>query len=60
MPRYMVELNPDGPAVVAPTASRSATTIGPRRRQMAASGPQYIYECTYCGKRFRRNDGLRG
>ena len=54
VPRYMVELNPDGPAVVAPTASRSATTIGPRRRQMAASGPQYIYECTYCGKRFRR------
>ena len=64
IPRFAVELSPQGPPVIPPTASRAESSGLPRRRAHAAprrsrsvawpDGPRYIYECTYCGKRFTR------
>ena len=57
IPRYVVELSPEGPAVIPPTVTQSATTRAsrPRRRRVSrSSGPRYIYECSYCGKHFTR------
>ena len=57
VPRYVVELSPRNPIAVPPAASRAAAPTRQRRRTRAArsgSGPHHIYECTYCGKRFRR------
>ena len=63
-PRFAVELTPQGPAIIPPTASRSESPgglgrrarSGPHRPRSAsrASGPRYIYECGVCGKRFAR------
>jgi predicted nucleotidyltransferase component of viral defense system len=63
-PRYLVELTPEGPLPVAPTASRprsggiSSPTRTAARRSRAAtsfgSGPTYIFRCTVCGKNFQR------
>ena len=64
VPRFAIELTPQGPAVIAPTAARPAGSAGRRRSVRGASGtprsagwvsgPRYIYECAYCGKRFTR------
>lgn len=57
IPRYEVELIPEGPAIIPPTAARSVPTRAsrPRRRRVSQpSGPRYIYECSYCGKYFTR------
>ena len=63
-PRFAVELSPQGPSVIPPTAFRSEASGGlrgraravPRRPRSAswASGPRYIYQCSHCGKRFTR------
>lgn len=62
VPRYAVELSPQGPIVVAPSLARPGSAA--RRREPAPvsrssrrrtwSGPRYIYECMYCRKRFTR------
>lgn len=57
-PRYRVELSAQGPlsipAVVrTPGISRSPRLSTPRRAR-THHGPIYVYECSYCGKRFRR------
>ena len=64
IPRFAIELIPQGPAVIAPTAAQpagSATgsrrvrgTSGTPRPAAWASGTRYVYECAYCGKRFTR------
>ncbi len=56
IPRYAVELTPQGPAIIPPTATRRSTRMSrPRRRRVSrTSGPRYIYECAYCGKHFTR------
>ena len=56
IPRYVVELTPQGPAIIPPTATRRSTRRSrPRRRRVSrTSGPRYIYECAYCGKHFTR------
>ena len=56
IPRYAVELTPQGPAIIPPTATRRSTRRSrPRRRRVSrTSGPRYIYECAYCGKHFTR------
>ncbi len=56
IPRYVVELTPQGPAIIPPTATRRSTRLSrPRRRRVSgSSGPRYIYECAYCGKHFTR------
>ena len=56
IPRYAVELTPQGPAIIPPTATRRSTRRSrPRRRRVSrSSGPRYIYECAYCDKRFTR------
>ncbi|GAB5512202.1 MAG: hypothetical protein Rhims3KO_36030 [Hyphomicrobiales bacterium] len=68
-PRYEVELSPQGPVSIRPTASRStgaalsqgslprtrsATSPRSLRRGRSSGGPTYIYQCSSCGKRFRR------
>ena len=64
IPRFAVELTPQGPTVILPTATRvefpglprwrAHTTPRPSRSAAWADGPRYIYECAYCGKRFTR------
>ncbi|MXZ08389.1 MAG: WYL domain-containing protein [Gemmatimonadetes bacterium] len=54
IPRYAVELIPQGPGIIPPTATRSTTSRPRRRRVSRTSGPRYIYECAYCGKHFTR------
>ena len=74
VPRYEVELSPQGPLRVLPTAERSfgdyrssASTRPTQRRRpsslrnAAYNGPTYVYECPNCQKKFRRkkhNPGL--
>jgi len=66
-PRYAVELTPAGPVTIPPTtrtssavvtrsAIRSTRPARPRipRRTSSSFGPTYVYECSYCGKKFRR------
>ncbi len=48
-PRFEIELTPTGPVVIAPTAA--CETSGSLR---SASGPTYVYECSFCGKHFNR------
>jgi len=66
-PRYAVELSASGP-VSAPPIERSGSGIAKFRRPRAShrswskSGPTYVYECYYCGKKFyrkRHNSVLR-
>ncbi len=62
VPRYAVELTESGPVSIPDTAKRSTTAaFGFRQPRKAApstrssfgmNGPTYVYECTYCGKRF--------
>lgn len=66
-PRYEIELAPQGPVSIAPSATRSAATAQARMRQKrpaaqakrAAARPfgqvTYVYECPMCNKKFRRN-----
>ena len=57
VPKYAVELTPSGPMSIPPT-ERSATTVsrgfGPTRVAGRPQGPTHVYECTSCGKKFRR------
>ncbi len=64
IPRFVVELTPQGPTVIPPTVIRTEFPGLPRQRAHTtprrprsvvwADDPRYIYECTYCGKRFAR------
>jgi predicted DNA-binding transcriptional regulator YafY len=59
-PRYRVELSAQGPLSI-PDVSRSTGVIrsprlSARRNSSAYHGPIYVYECSYCGKRFRRQE----
>lgn len=61
-------MTPKGPVAIAPTTtgrSRSSgfgNMVAPQRRTRAprargfghSGGPTYVYECSYCGKRFNR------
>ncbi len=57
VPRYEIELTPQGPVSIQPTARRE-TGLAPRVRSTRTptrrTGPQYVYECSYCGKKFYR------
>lgn len=67
-PRYAVELTPTGPVTIAPTTTDGSRSSGfgdmvaPQRRTRApgargfgySGGPTYVYECSFCGKRFNR------
>jgi len=65
VPKYAVELTPSGPMFI-PDTERSATTVSGRvgrpRHPSGRSGPTYVFQCTLCGKKFRRktrDSGLR-
>lgn len=67
VPRYAVEMTPAGPMSAPDLARRSSGTgaIRPTARYLSArkrqpSGPIYVIECPYCGKRFnRKKSGTR-
>jgi predicted nucleotidyltransferase component of viral defense system len=57
-PRYRVELSAQGPLSIPevtrnPGAFRSAG-LSTARKTSAFSGPTHVFECSYCGKRFKR------
>jgi hypothetical protein len=58
-PRYQVEISAFGP-IQAAAPSPQVRTTRPTRRSIGLprQGPKYIFECSYCGKRFehRTND----
>jgi hypothetical protein len=55
VPRYAIELSPHGPVHIAPAASRRSGLSTRRiRSSLRGGGPTYVYECSYCGKRFSR------
>ncbi|MGO9953033.1 MAG: nucleotidyl transferase AbiEii/AbiGii toxin family protein [Dissulfurispiraceae bacterium] len=58
-PRYAIELTSSGPLSAPPTATRvqgfGFVTPSSTRRPIRAVqnyGPKYVFECSYCGKRF--------
>jgi predicted nucleotidyltransferase component of viral defense system len=51
VPRWAIELSPAGSLVISPTAER---TVRAGLRSRSRSGPRYVYECSLCGRRFRR------
>jgi len=60
-PRYEIELTPTGTLTISDNPVRNVPAAPlhisqPSRRSSAISGtgPTYIYECSYCGKKFRR------
>lgn len=63
VPRYDIELTPEGPVKIAPTATRPSSAWGgafgmPQatraRTQTGRAGPTYVFECPYCNKRFNK------
>ena len=56
-PRFAIELTPTGPMFIASTTRTPKRKPGHGRRARnfgLSSGPTYVYECNYCGKRFSR------
>lgn len=61
-PRYAIELTAAGPLSAQPTTRTSGTggaisrhikSTGTRQRSSTSNyGPKYIFQCTYCGKKF--------
>jgi predicted nucleotidyltransferase component of viral defense system len=65
VPRFEIELSPQGPVRVAPSVAKvtAASPWGVTRaakprstvRSASTSGPSYIYQCPLCQKKFRRS-----
>lgn len=51
VPRWTIELSPTGYQPIPPTPERAGLSIA---RARSRSGPVHIYECSTCGKQFRR------
>ncbi|MDE0108227.1 MAG: nucleotidyl transferase AbiEii/AbiGii toxin family protein [Bryobacterales bacterium] len=64
VPRYAVELSPQGRVAIVPSATQSGSVARPRQPRRStpsrpsragwSTGLRYIYECACCGKRFTR------
>jgi predicted nucleotidyltransferase component of viral defense system len=64
VPRYAIELTPQGPVSIPPTSRssvggfaglvRTARYTGSRRSVKPHSGPTYVYQCPICQKKFSR------
>jgi len=70
VPRHEIELTPEGPVVIAPSAAHRSLGFGRnfssatltrmptrsrvRRNPSVSYGPTYVYECPNCDKRFNR------
>lgn len=56
IPRFAIELTPSGPVSAPATARKSArpSRLRSSRPRSRSRGPQHVYECSYCGKRFYR------
>lgn len=58
-PKYAVELTPVGSMSAPPVQNRPTLGLpyrsrSSRMRRSSSSGPKYVIECPYCGKRFTR------
>ena len=56
-PRHAIELSPQGPVTIQPTATRASGYPSPRRATRSswtAGQPRHVYECPYCQRRFYR------
>lgn len=57
-PRYRVELSAQGPVNIPEVTRNPGVIRAPRlssaRKTSAFSGPTHVFECSYCGKRFKR------
>ena len=57
-PRYRVELSAQGPLSIPEVTRNPGAIRSPRlsaaRKTSAFQGPIHVFECTYCGKRFKR------
>ena len=53
-PTYAVEFSSAGPLAAPPTTRRPRLPRAPSRTSRVSSGPTYVVECSWCGKRFRR------
>ena len=51
VPRWTIELTPTGYQPILPASERTGL---PTRPTISRSGPVHIYECSTCGKQFRR------
>ena len=65
-PRFVIELSkagerPENPYLFDPNRPARAPRIG-RRARRVTSGPKYIYQCGYCGRKFSKstNNGSLG
>lgn len=55
-PRYAVELSPSEYGAIPPTTRSQEGSYSTRARSRHRhSGPTYIYQCSYCQKKFRRS-----
>ena len=59
IPKYAVELTPAGSMAAPPVQNRLTLGLpyrsrGSRTRRTVSSGPRYVIECPYCGKKFTR------
>lgn len=59
-PRFEIELTPIGPVVIAPTTTRETAGSILSARSSTPNGPTYVYECSFCGKRFNRRKQTTG
>ena len=62
-PKYAVELSAAGPLSAPPTTIRTGGIRSVRPRSTTSRyGPKYIFECSYCGKKFthKTNDSKLG
>lgn len=61
VPKYAIELTESGP-IDAPMPARASSFVRPPRSvrvappawRRASSGPSYVYQCSYCGKKFTK------
>lgn len=70
IPKYMIELTPSGGFSAPPTTRQSGgfntpeqrfpksayNRLGSRKPRSGLSGPTYILQCSYCGKKFTRKE----
>jgi len=54
VPKYAIELTPSGPLTIPPTERSSSSIVSSSQSTRGLNRPKYVYECTLCGRRFRR------
>jgi predicted nucleotidyltransferase component of viral defense system len=53
-PLYQIEFSSTGPISTLPTSRKKRSLSSGLERRKTHFGPTYIFECSYCGKKFKR------